>query len=613
MKKLILSALLVTSSAFAQEIVERRDTNQIASTVKDLEVKELLEQTSEFRECRDMYPFDAKDGQRERSDKIQKAQDCFKKKLGSGSSKSAEELGKLSDKLDLQSYDLVKSKNAKDIQKFLDDKMYESMTGVKPDLKRAELQEALKFNKKKHIDQKMFLTLWKTQLVKNSLFMISNYCLTKFRKTAPYTGNNTFGEYWKGFKVSDILDSNGKVITANLANFSDSGSPEFGNFTNAEDKDKIYGDLLNSMKVGDSSAPFPTSNLSDFFFACGKTIAPMCDEFKKNLNLTTATSAVADGGATAASSTSPGSAACLVRARLEEYKKALADTAKYEDAFAQMQADGKTEQMMAILQKGETKNIFGKGPNDESLDNLTNYTSTDFIGNADKDSKLEKCNTTPDDAECEKYFTGKNEDFLKAQESVETEMTLKREVEMARVRELKGKNDAKLDEYLEQNGFYDILKNYKDQNWSADKIAEEVGKAFEAKKIAVLDEMKVKLGARQIKEGDGAAEKKAAVQAGVKATKEERARLAQVVLFNNIITSHLSVERDLGNGKREAAGRNVNAFNKEAQALTNAQVDASLFQNLKAQGEAGQSQVGQNDQLGGITLIEEMLGKEKKP
>ncbi len=590
------------------EMVNRDDTKQIASVVKDLEVKKLLEETSEFRECREKYPFVAKDSQSERNNKIKLAQDCFKQKIGND--KGQEKLIQLSDTLDLQSYDLVKSKNAKDIQKYLDKKMYQSMTGVDPDQQdKKALVESLKFKNKKHIDQKVFITLWKTQIVKNSLFQISNFCLTKLRKVgADPNASKPFGEYWKGFKIDDMVDANGNP---NAAAFTDSGLPEFGSMPNIDDKEKIYEDLFTSLKVDDNNG-FPTSQLSNFFFGCGKLIVPLCNNFK-----TTSASVNVDAPVSGVGTQSGtiGASACLVKAKLEEYKKALADTDKYEKAFADMASSNKTDELMSAITNGSAK-VFGKGADDVSLDNLTNYTSRDLLegGVEGKDKQTQECLDRPENAECEKQFLGDNEEFLKAQHSIETEMTLKREVEMARVRDLKQKNDAKLEEYLEQNGFYDILKKYKNGDYKdADDLAKAVGTEYEAKKIAVLDEMNKKLGGRQLKADATAQEKENAVKDTAKQTKEERSRLAQVVLFNNIITSHLSIERDLGNGKREKAGRNVNAFKKEAEDLKVARVNGQFFENLKAQGDDGNSQVGQNDQLGGITLIEEMLGKEKKP
>lgn len=606
MKKLILTALLVSTSAFAiDEMVNRDDGNQIASVVKDLEVKKLLEETSEFRDCRDKYPFNASDSQTVRNDRIKLAQDCFKQKIGND--KGQEKLIKLSDTLDLQSYDLVKSKNAKDIQKYLDKKMYQSMTGVDPDQQdKKALVESLKFKNKKHIDQKVFITLWKTQLVKNSLFQISNFCLTKLRRRTPPTGAGaTFGEHWKDFKIDEMVDANGKPDTSS---FIDNGEPVFGSMPNVDDKEKIYEDLFNSLKVNDAGG-FQTAQLSNFFFGCGKLIVPMCDRFKNDTTKVNVDSPISGVGQ---NSQSVGASACLVKAKLEEYKKALSDTDKYEKAFAEMASNNKTDELMSAITNGSAK-VFGKNADDVSLDNLTNYTSKDLLEGGVGTDKASECFEKPENADCEKQFLGDREEFLKAQHSLETEMTLKREVEMARVRDLKQKNDAKLEEYLEQNGYYEILKKLKDGTLKdPEDIAKEVGKEYEAKKIAMLDEMNKKLGGRQLKADATAQEKKDAVADTVKQTKEERSRLAQVVLFNNIITSHLSIERDLGNGKREKAGRNVNAFKKEAEDLKVAKVNGQFFENLKAQGDEGNSQVGQNDQLGGITLIEEMLGKEKK-
>src|SRR5690606_29580802 len=86
-------------------------------------------------------------------------------------------------------------------------------------------------------------------------------------------------------------------------------------------------------------------------------------------------------------------------------------------------------------------------------------------------------------------------------------------------------------------------------------------------------------------------------------SKEERARLAQVVMFNNIITSHLSLKRREGDNLVDV-GRNTGAWRKEQQALERADVNAGLFENLKASDgeEGGGGGIG-NSQIADFSVL----------
>jgi hypothetical protein len=85
-------------------------------------------------------------------------------------------------------------------------------------------------------------------------------------------------------------------------------------------------------------------------------------------------------------------------------------------------------------------------------------------------------------------------------------------------------------------------------------------------------------------------------------------------MFNNIITSHLELTRKKADGTTESAGRNINAWKKEEEALTkDAKVNTSLFANMKATDNGqGTKGVGDDEQLGGAGFIDTLLGDKPK-
>jgi predicted RNase H-like HicB family nuclease len=278
-----------------------------------------------------------------------------------------------------------------------------------------------------------------------------------------------------------------------------------------------------------------------------------------------------------------------------------------------MKNSDKSASLYLSALKGQPFKMYGNGADDETVDDLTNYASKDFVeGGLSQDELFkeaaEKCQARPELSECEGIISN-GESFEKAKHAVEQEMTLRREVEMARIRELK-KNPESLEKYLEENGYADILDQFKKGKLNEAGIEEKVGQAFEAKKIALLQQMNAKLGKRQVSVNSNNPNTqltKSEVDAVVQETKEERARLAQVVLFNNIITGHLELKKEDGS----TVGRNVNVWKKEEKGLESSQVNSNLFQNIKSSNADAQG-LSREDKISGFQIIDSLLGKPDK-
>ena len=601
MKKLILPLIFISipSLGLAQEIFNADDGKQIVSRIKDIEVEEMLSKTGEFKKCREMNEFKADDTPTIRTDKIQKAEACFKAELSKNSSK--EKLEQLSETLRLQQYGLVPSKNIKDIQKYLSDKMTKALTGVdpnEPDPKK--LLKSMQFKNRKIVDQKVFIDLYKTQLGKNALYEVSRFCFENLRK-AGVKDKVTFADHWTDYQSEEIS-------VANIDKFDDLGDPRFGDtLQDPSDKDKVFQDIFKSIN-GASGAGLKPDEMSHFFMDCGKIIVPLCGKFEESMNLSSTSSHV-----DAPKSPTVGAAACLAKSRIQEYKKALVNAEKISDEFTKMKFDDQKDALISLT--GDPVKFYGQSADDESLDDLTNNTSADiFSGGYTKDQlasdKIKECEDKPELANCEGYIS-KGDTLDKAKHHIEMEMTLKREVEMARVKKLVEGNQKELNQYLEDNGYMDILEKHKAKKMSADEMALLIGQSFEAKKIALLAEINNKLGKRQVSEKATDADIKKNALEVVQESKEERARLAQVVLFNNVITSYLSLKKKDSSGNIEEAGRNVNAWKKEEKALTASKVDPALFANLKASSD-GVDGLGKDNQIAGFEILDEILGKEKE-
>ena len=583
-----LSLYALSAMAAPEMLTDKELSNKFVSVLKDVEVENLLEGSTEFNECRKKNEFDPKVVSKdEREKKAKLAEECFKEKL---SQKNTKDLQELSNNLGLQSYGLVQSNNVKAISGYLGDKMYKAMTGI--DRKDKENKDMLKFKNRKLIDQKVFIQLYTTQLGKNALFEISRFCFENLRlKNAPADSEKDFVKYW------------GKVLANPNATVEvvDTGSGGFGKITNTTDEGAIYKDIFKGISA---DANFNVDQLGGFFDFCSNQIRPLCEDFEKTPKESTDDKMPV------------GANACLTKSKLQNIRKAITSSELIKEQFEKDLSGG----FAVSLDKGQKAKFYDRGKSDESksLDNLTNVASIDMLKGGTTESQMDmtaKCAERPEMKDCEGYLVV-DDSRLKVEHAADMDLRMKKEMEKARVRAIKDESDKGLEDYLTDNGYFDLLKKWKADNLTIDQIEVEIDKIFEAKRIATLETIQNKLGKRQISEEEitkKGLNKKELTQANVKESQEERARLAQVVLFNNIITSHLKLVKKEGDTEVEV-GRNVNAWKKEQQGLENAkEIDQELFAGIKNSIKPEEGGGGAKDNsIVGIGMLDSILGKGKE-
>lgn len=596
MKKLILPLILLSSLAHAevQEISDTTIKNKFLTLVKDVEVENKLNGSQEFTTCREKNKFVAADTEEQKKDKLKQATECFQEKIKKNT--NSEGLKKLADNLSLESYGLIKSKNVNDITEYLTNKMTKSLTGIDPAEKdAAKIAEQLKWKNRKIVDQKVFIDLYKAQLIKNALFEVSRYCFENLR--GPNKSSNTFESHWAGVKFfEDQPDASGNPVIK--ADINDKGDPAFLNTANLKGMDLTkQSDVQKTIIAGISSKEIDGQFYGTFFQFCQKALPHLCEQYKKNINSTAADKA-------------SGGASCLTMDKLRSIRTTMANTDKVLKQYEEMGKDNELTVGMITEPKVYER---GKGAGEESLDKISSYTSTDILSNSKDDlaDMAEKCKQKNGDPACEDFLI-QTDSLDKAVHNVEMNMTLKKEIEVARVKAMKDKEELK--KYLEENGYFDILNKL--NTLSDAEIELEIGNIFEARKKAEVEALKLKIGKRQVSEADykdlekidGAVEER--IVDNINQSREEKVRLAQVVMFNNIITSQLVLSKDLGNGKTESAGRNVSGWLKEKQGLDKTGAyNESLFSGIQT--EAEKSGPKDNDtSIGGGQIVDIILGKD---
>src|SRR5690606_39178719 len=125
------------------------------SSIKDVEVTEILKKTSEYSECAEKYTYPEGAAQTQKDSALKLAQDCFNQKIQN--TNDPKKLEELSNKLSLQQYGLVESNDVKEIRSYLTDKLYEALTEVtRKEKDQKKLIESTKIENMKQVDHRVF-------------------------------------------------------------------------------------------------------------------------------------------------------------------------------------------------------------------------------------------------------------------------------------------------------------------------------------------------------------------------------------------------------------------------------------------------------------------------
>lgn len=612
MKTFIFTLIFVTSASAVDpgemRISDSEINQKLVSVARDVQNEEILKEATELKSCRDDFqkvtnPNDPK--------AVQDLETCLKTKIGTGPNAAA-----LSDKLDLETFNLIPSKTVSNVTNYLTKKLYLQLTGVDIDEKNVEAKlQKMKFNQKKQINHKDFYDLYKNQIAKNVLYEVSRFCFVDLRlKTPPVDSNTgeilkTFTEHW-----SNLGQFDNPITNLNSIAVTDSGSPSFESPSGSPasgNNSSSYSTIMRNIFSGAGPGQVPsTKRLENFFFYCGQQINELCKKYEEGCN-------DQQGNRVRQCNTGiPGNKACLAKSRLTAFRSAMKASEKIIEEFDK----DKGADIFLALDKNEMVKRYerGAGAGDEkSLNELTNSASADFYKNPDTqiDKQAQDCIDSKG-TDCEK-FELVDESVARIQNNTVIVYEAKRLAEIEKIKKLVKDGGASLDEYIDK--YYPDLKDLIKTNPQG--LEKAISAKWDAKREALTKEIKDRIGSRQIDENDA----KTASSKGFKTRKEEVAvdnarstleeknRLAQVVFFNNIISSSLELKTTT-----KILGRNIQALDNE---LDNAESEApGLFTNLKSQlkGNTGGSAGGNNGLSGNesvtnIDFLDSFIGIPKSP
>jgi hypothetical protein len=579
MKKLIFPLLLLPTILYAREEMLSNEelSRKVIATARGLQIERTVQNSSEAMECINNSRYQPNLDPTTRRTLAEEIETCFRRKIAS---KRPDDLQRLSTQLGLESYGLEASKDTKAITKFLTDKLYKSLTGVSADAADA------KFSQRKIVNQKIFIELQTSQLSKSALYEISRFCFENLRYLDTNISTSSFADHWRSFLEGTQQNLGVDTVT-------DIGTGGFVNSIDVSSQERSYEDLFRSINGPRGSPPLNPNRMGAFFNACSNVIPQLCGVFEGNPS-------APDGR---------GANACLAKGRLQEIRIALKKSEKIEEQMRTDFSGGTAVQLSASAQFYDREG----GPNPENgLDNLTNVGSMDMLEggkNTQDVDRAKRCEQNPALPECDNFIVI-DQSRNRAEYDTDVQMRLRKEVEMARIKAIK-QDRQKLRDYLEENGYLKLLADYdRDGPSRVDNIADEVGKAFDAKREATLKAINEKLGSRQLSETELGDRRDVLVTQNARDSQQERARMAQVVLFNNVITSYVTLYRDNG-GRPEAVGRNVNAWRAEQRGLENANIDGELFQNLRQSADNAGGGNTQGNRVSGLTFLDTILGKRE--
>ncbi len=304
--------------------------------------------------------------------------------------------------------------------------------------------------------------------------------------------------------------------------------------------------------------------------------------------------------------------ACEVLSIVEKARKELIAIAEIKEANKNFM-DKEGSLRLGGIAKGQTvKTYTGSTRNgDKSIDELTTVTSGDFVkGYKEENEKLqekfkEECTADSHDSEFCKQFISDESTKEEQQKAIDNYSIASKVMEEKIVTNLESDPEGEeLTKYLKEEGYSDDkIKEIVDGDPSIKgKVIADIKKTYSAKRLAVIKSMKARLEGESVTtDPQGNASAQNAIDQINKELTQNTKEYSQLIHFNNIVSSYISL--DTGGGNKS---NNLTAANLE---LGNLAED--FEQNKDAiQGEIDSAGLTQSSESGSLQLGVDELNKE---
>lgn len=584
---LFISSLAVKANDFKTE------TELVLGAMKSKEVENLIVSSDLYKTC--LTDSGIKDTTNLSSDDKTQLKDCFQKQINN---LDAKEIQKLSNSLELKSFDKEASKTTASIKDYLQKRLSKALYGDEEDIKS--------FKDRKFVNHQDFISLYLEQIGKNSLLEISRYCIenlglkddrNKFINFNYIEGDDG-KKFLNGIFAVNIYDANKKLLDdATLSNtfvFNEKYTSIKPNISHAQKLDFDLNDLKEYKICTDTEAKNDTKNIcrtskvvSDFINselvlskldpakklikdrsnACFSTVVKnMCLKYRCHNTSYASTQngkeqceKILGSNFQPDSKNTDGQKACVLMDKLSEYRRVV----KLSKELLENEKKNVSTSGIKYSDVLKADGIFrSKGKN--TFDRLTSISSKEMTEKvaALKNSKEEidelkaRCGTTDEttgkwtfdlskqnDKECQKLVNSLDQNST---DSMELHDSFLKAAEVKKIKDLEAKDlkqflaDNGMDHYLKDEAMLDkILNDPTKLQEFKDKISAE----FESRKSSVLSELREKYNKMKIDKNSSNQDQEITDLANnrVEELENHKERLESLYKYSNIVNSYLTI------------------------------------------------------------------------
>lgn len=652
MMRFLFILFIFISAVYGQS--KKSEKELFIQAIKEEEISDQLKNDKTFAECAKIAEAENADAAAQK----QATKDCYEQKI---ESLSEEDITKLADKMNLKSYDRDAAKSATSVKDYLEKRLNDAIYGKDAELKKT-----------KNVSHDIYVELYESQVGKNILLEISQYCLenlgSRGSKYSVIVGGKEYSvvQYDEDGKIiyddndsylyntgTDGLDSSVSLVEFQVCREDTPKKCDLISDEDKKDKDLSRHPQLLSLlkrKLFEVAKEDPAKILGDRYKSCALKVKDMCEVYRCNNSYNALTPeaiiskcvkllglgspesqkeyretiAKRSGKSISldskTSSNSNGVIACNLESKLKDYRKTLIALEATKGEYKQMKTDN-TKSFGAQDFDVDIKKVSKR-----SINELTSISSTELTqkvseisGSEDKAKELkEKCFDggifNSEDEVCQELSTNLDKDKLqsiKDEEEVETAVYLKK------IEELKadGKKEE-LDEFLKEQGLEKYVGNLADL--TEEQMIQIVKDKYRAERMAAVNSLNERFNEENnIKPSD---EKKDATdeQLNNVATqtlsdiKNHKTRVETLFQYSNIISSYLEVEEVDKDGKTTSGGSNYVSRNLEIEDLKKDKT-GSADQNILEQyssdnGDSGSSGNSDAGALVNVDFLDKVLG-----
>jgi len=610
-------ALLFISSLYAQtppasgdNIDYGRLSERFVTSVKEAQVDNLFGGTQEVGECVQNFPLPS---DMTNIDNVRKAQrdqrECMRAKL---QQVDPTRLETLSRELQLEAFGVVKGKSNKALIDYLSNRMetilYGNVNGTVKPLRDQRL-----------VDQRTYVDIYESQLGKNILLELSNYCYEGLQ-----VGSNRSSRLSElaSFSMSNVVTAikGGASVTPIVPSITDTRSPPSTTTPQPSVYDSIQSDLKSIISSPDPN--MAKSKLNSLFNNCVQILPKLCEYYQNCLceynrlisagkspacnpvtsNLTCPTPT------TGSAAPKNGQLSCHVLSRVRGYRTNLEALTTVKEQFDEIRSSN--------TDKGFNPNsgVYNSNTADsnETIDELTSIKSSEAdealeVAGADTDAEAvtQECVNRPEDINCAKFFYSADETARFAQASAKfNAATL---VESQKIKNLSSDKES-LKNYLNNRGYFDLAEEADTGDLNV--VVSKAQSRFEAEREASFNEMNLAFERQQLTTTTTTESLSQAQRVDLQ-KQEFQTRgddFKRLVFFNNIVSGYLDLQKRNAQGNLESAGLNVKAYQREVEGLRNDPGATSALSYFEGLQSTDQSQITNEAPLVDINFLNAILG-----